>query len=51
MERFGYTLKQARKESSELLQLLAYESWGNKKDEEEQMNEQQRKIEEQGGGD
>jgi hypothetical protein len=40
MERFGYTLKQAKKESSEILLLMEAESYGFKRDEKEEMEEQ-----------
>lgn len=45
MERFGYSLKKARKESAELLQLITYESWGYKKDEQEETAKAQAKYE------
>lgn len=45
MERFGYTLKQAKRESTELMRLIEAESWGDLKDREEELAEQKAKME------
>jgi hypothetical protein len=44
MERFGYTLKTAKRQPAELLQLLEYESWGYKMDQAEQLEEYEQSL-------
>jgi hypothetical protein len=51
MERFNYkSIKKARKESAEILQLLEYESWGYKQDEKERLARQQAELAQQQRG-